>query len=176
VLQQQQQTVLGGLRGGFVFVTSDDADDASHCQETRCGRLYTNVLTRAYTTSGLVNTTRAVLAIGAASGVARTSLQSWLALAGIPWSVVTAISSASDVRAANFTQFRMIYVASSSSNLASGGVSNQANNELVRRVSEIQTYVNQLGGSLVVLTQEARATFAVRKRTSPPHLPCRSGV
>ena len=62
----------GGVNGGFVLVSTDDADDASHCGELvkvsgvtqlNCGNLYANAFYFAWNLSR-TNGTQGILAIG----------------------------------------------------------------------------------------------------------------
>ncbi|KAL6761733.1 hypothetical protein V8C86DRAFT_2530731 [Haematococcus lacustris] len=130
----------------FVFVSTDDADDANHCSAAgACGRLYPNVLSRAFTSSATTATTN-ILAVGVNGRNANSSLVGWLSQAGLSASAVTYALDSTQIAAAataNFTGFRIIYIGQSDA--------------LAKYREQLRSYINQHGGSLVVLTQQGLA-------------------
>ncbi|KAL6764333.1 hypothetical protein V8C86DRAFT_3209110 [Haematococcus lacustris] len=175
-MQARNRTVLGGLRGGtpallpaagaqFVFVSTDDADDDNHCSSPgACGRLYPNVLSRAYALSA-TNSTNNILAVGVNGRSANTSFVSWLSQAGLSGSAVTYALTGAQIAAAataNFTGFRVIYVPSAGVQVTSlpswtqttGGIQNAQSDALALFREQLRAYINVFGGSLVVLTQQ----------------------
>lgn len=142
----------GGARvGGFVIISGDDADDATHCQGTRCGRLYPNLFKAAISRSRSGGT--GILAIGVNGGNARTAFNSWnLPGNGGPGAQVTFITALAQISSVDFNQYAMIYLPSSASE-TSGGLTLQQIAELNRRQPAIADFVNVRGGSLIALTQ-----------------------
>lgn len=55
------------LQGGFVVVSTDDADKPGHCEYRNCGLLYPNIIRRAVQSSRITRT--GILAIGGVTGV-----------------------------------------------------------------------------------------------------------
>ncbi|GFH08829.1 uncharacterized protein HaLaN_03860 [Haematococcus lacustris] len=143
----------------FVFVSTDDADDANHCSAAgACGRLYPNVLSRAFTSSATTATTN-ILAVGVNGRNANSSLVGWLSQAGLSASAVTYALDSTQIAAAataNFTGFRLIYVPSSWFQTP-GGIRDAQSDALAAHKEQLRSYINQHGGALVVLTQQGLA-------------------
>jgi hypothetical protein len=74
-------TTLPGPAGGFVFVSTDDADNRNHCDGVRCGGLYKNVLAKAveFATykATYLGAKSGILAIGINGNPALAGFQSW---------------------------------------------------------------------------------------------------
>ncbi len=121
---------------------------------SRCGGLYGTVLSRAYNMSALTNTTR-ILVIGATS-TALNSFNSWLDQARLARTLVDVVLNETALNATSFGNYRVIHVPSSSFQ-TSGGLSNAMSNSLMRRRAFLSDYVNVLGGSLIVLTQDGQS-------------------
>ena len=94
---------------GFVVITGDDADDRNHCTGDACGNLFPNLLSEAIAQSRSGG--HGILAIGANSHNALAALQSWNMLG--PDAPITHLQSEQEIADANFSDFAMIYVASS---------------------------------------------------------------
>lgn len=101
------------LLGGFVFASTDDADDSGHCQDYNCGALYTNVLKRGFNMSR-INSDK-ILVVGmsgsirASSHIANNTLQGWFQASGLSGKEVTYAVSTTQVRQAACLNLRMLF-------------------------------------------------------------------
>ncbi len=102
-----------------MFVSTDDADDNGHCQGTNCGSLYVNVFRKGYADSGITWSNR-VLAIGIRGSTANSSFVSWLNGASIPLNRVDWITSQTAFTNVNMTNYRMVYIPSTSQQVRAG--------------------------------------------------------
>ncbi|KAG2450459.1 hypothetical protein HYH02_004961 [Chlamydomonas schloesseri] len=139
-------------KGGFTFFSSDDADDGNHCDGTRCGALYANVISMAIAYAP--SDAEGILAVGtfAPGSRARISLEGWVSLADYPVSRIIYASNVTDVTSANFSAYKMIYIPSNDLNTP-GGISATLNRALISVKQKVIDFVNKRSGSLVVLTQ-----------------------
>lgn len=141
----------GPRAGGFVIISGDDADDATHCQGTRCGRLFPNLFKAGLSHSHSGGT--GILAIGVNGGNARVAFNSWnLPANGGPGAPVTFLTLPSQIASVNFNDYAMLYLPSSASE-TSGGLTVVQIAELNKRQPAIADFVNVKGGSLIALTQ-----------------------
>ncbi len=120
----------------------------------RCGSLYPTVFQLAYNMSARTNGTR-ILAIGPSS-TALNSLNGWLDVARISRSLVTVVTDNATLQATSFSDYRVVYVPSSAFQTP-GGLSDLMSNATMLKRLELATYVNTLGGSLIVLTQDGQS-------------------
>lgn len=101
---RRRQLMSQGIAGGFVFASTDDADDTSHCQDSACGSLYPNVMRQGYNLSRIVNG-EGILALGFdptlsdSSNTAKQTFMEWLENAGLTGVPVTYASSPAQVGA-----------------------------------------------------------------------------
>ncbi|KAL6761736.1 hypothetical protein V8C86DRAFT_3181595 [Haematococcus lacustris] len=162
------------VRLQFVFVSSDDADDQAHCDMSpgrECGHLYPTALRLGWDMSRVNTSGAGILALGLNPVVgdgtnwANISLTTWLAHAGLTSAPLTYAVTEQQLSGLDFSQYRLIYIPSSWINNVSGPGLNPENTRGgildwqsdvlgARRAGDLRTYINDLGGSLVVLTQE----------------------
>ncbi|GIL44854.1 hypothetical protein Vafri_2312 [Volvox africanus] len=145
--------------GGYLCVSTDDADDTGHCQGTACGKLYANIIKKALDMAPL--DASGIIAFGTftSGSPARTSLEGWVQLAGYPISSITYATDYTKFASFNLTQYKLLYVPSDSSNTV-GGITSVQNNALIAMKSSMIKFVNKRGGSMVVLTQSTFGTKA----------------
>ena len=137
--------------GGPVFLSGDDADDSGHCQGTACGGVYPKALNFVYTNSTSPGT--GIVAIGANSSNALIALNSWNNVVnGGPGATITHVNTTAGIAAVNFATFKVLYIASDSSN-TSGGLTLAQLTALNARQADIANFVNNLGGGLMALTE-----------------------
>ncbi|PNH11090.1 hypothetical protein TSOC_002101 [Tetrabaena socialis] len=146
-------------KGGFVFLSTDDADDNGHCQYYNCGGLYPNVFSTALSTAPLE--ADGILAIGdfMVNSFARLSLEGWVDLANYPISKIRYMNSSTDIAAVNLTLYKVLYIPSNNKNTP-GGISATTNRALIAIKSKIISFVNVNRGALIVLTQAGFGTEA----------------
>ena len=145
------------LANGFVIVTGDDADDSGHCQGTNCGGLYPNLFRQAVASGQQALGTNVILAGWRNASEARFAFDSWNNPAnGGPGSPVVHVGTAEEIAAVDFSEFAMVYV-SSIFGYTPGGIGPDLQGAQVlalnMRQADIPTYVNDLYGSLIALTQ-----------------------
>ncbi|GAX78460.1 hypothetical protein CEUSTIGMA_g5899.t1, partial [Chlamydomonas eustigma] len=150
---------LPGPAGGFVFISTDDADNNNHCGGSLCGGLYINVFQQAIYFARLksvyLGSKSGILAVGVNGYPALAQFKSWLSGAGIT-EQVTYLTSTSDIASVNFNQYLLLYIPSAYINgggIRVNGINDYQNNALVARYQDIMTYVNTYGGSLIALGQ-----------------------
>ncbi|EFJ49171.1 hypothetical protein VOLCADRAFT_90034 [Volvox carteri f. nagariensis] len=145
--------------GGYTCVSTDDADDANHCQGDACGKLYANMIKKALDLAPA--DASGILAFGSFSSTsnARKSLESWVTSAGYSTSIITYATSSSTYSSYNLTRYKMIYVPSDNGN-TDGGITSTQNQALIAIRPKIVDFVNKRGGSMVVLTQSSFGTSA----------------
>jgi cysteine-rich repeat protein len=137
--------------GAFVFVSGDDADDVGHCGGTACGGLYPAALSKAISESRSGGT--GILAIGVNGSSARLSFDSWNATAnGGPGAAVTFVNDTGVIGSVDFSSYAMIYLPSSYRHTG-GGITAAQIAALNARQADVADFVNNLGGSLMALTQ-----------------------
>ncbi|KAG2453051.1 hypothetical protein HYH02_002386 [Chlamydomonas schloesseri] len=142
----------GDGKGGFVFFSTDDADDNGHCEGMGCGRLYANVFTLAIELAPA--DASGILAVGDFSHgtPAKSALESWVTAAQYPIELIKVVRTPTELKAANLTSFKVLYVPSNIYNTA-GGMDVDLNNALIGMKDAIKSFVNKRMGSLVVLAQ-----------------------
>ncbi|KAG2433656.1 hypothetical protein HYH02_012584 [Chlamydomonas schloesseri] len=143
-------------RGGFVFLSSDDADDWGHCQGARCGSLYYNIIRKGLDLAPA--DASGILAVGQffENSNATISLTGWVGNT----TNITFARNASDVLSANLSNYKMLYIPSGYSD-TDGGLDISLNNALISIRSRIMDFVNNRGGSLVALMQRGMGTKAL---------------
>lgn len=141
----------GPSRGGFVFVTGDDADDLWHCEGTRCGGLYPSLFRTALSRSRSGGA--GILAIGVNGGQALVSFDGWNEpVHGGPGARVTHVRSVEDITGVDFNHFAVIYLPSAERHTL-GGLTGQQISALNTRRPDLVRFINEKGGSLIALTQ-----------------------
>ncbi|GAX76820.1 hypothetical protein CEUSTIGMA_g4266.t1, partial [Chlamydomonas eustigma] len=148
-----------GPAGGFVFISTDDADNSNHCGGSLCGGLYINVFQQALyfarLKSAYLGTKSGILAVGINGSPALTQFQSWISGAGIT-DTITYVTSTTQIALVNFNQYLLLYIPSAYINgggVQVNGITDAQNNALVARSQDIKTYINTFGGSLIALGQ-----------------------
>jgi YVTN family beta-propeller protein/cysteine-rich repeat protein len=136
--------------GGLVIMSGDDADDGRHCLETACGALYPNVLKRALAQSP---GTRGILAVGVRpGGVADFALRGWNDPAnGGPGTTIDLVSGAA-IATVDLRPYHLLYVPSDARSV-DGGISDADLTLLATRRTDIVSFVNDQGGSVLALTE-----------------------
>ena len=135
-----------------------------HCTGFNCGRLYANVMKRAWDMSAR-NTSLRILAVGVTADPARSSLLAWVSAAGLTTATITYVTDPATLNytvvngavvpsSIVFSAFRIIYVPSSIYQTR-GGFTNEMNVALTARQPDLLNYVNVRGGSLIALTQQS---------------------
>lgn len=151
-----QQDADGDGRGdpcdcGSILVSCDDADDVGHCQGTACGGLYPAALSQLLALSrspGL-----GILTIGVNGSSAQSSFDSWNNVAsGGPGAPVSNVTSVVDIETVDFAGYQLIYIPSDS-NSTTGGIDLNQMTALNSRQADMMQYVNDLGGSVLALTE-----------------------
>ena len=103
---------------GFLFITTDDADDAAHCENDNCGGLFPSTIRYALTVPSTVPSMRGVLAVlGSRNGIAATTFHGWYqrALAQdarVAAHPVTYVTTASELLAQDLRQYKLLYISS----------------------------------------------------------------
>ena len=144
-------TTTGPTRGGFVIVTGDDADDLWHCEGNACGGLYPALFKAALGRSHSGG--KGILAIGVNGRQALSAFNSWNdpALGG-PGAPVTHVRGLDEIASVDFSQFAFVYLPSVEHQTL-GGLTVQQIAALNARQPDLAHFVNDLGGSLLALTQ-----------------------
>ncbi|MCH7591326.1 MAG: hypothetical protein IH989_00910 [Planctomycetes bacterium] len=141
---------------GFVVISGDDADDWGHCGGDLCGNLFPNLFDEAIAQSRSGG--YGIVAIGVNSlewygykpNYALISLNDWNSLG--PNRPVTHARTEEEIAAVNFADFAMIYIPSSFYH-TTGGITTTQIAALNLRQADVQHFVNELGGSLIALTE-----------------------
>ena len=178
--------------GGCVLVTGDDADDNGHCsyghidpdlpdELFECGGLYPAIFTEFVNRSGTGDgVSPRILTIGINEDLdgcifgapppppfAKLAFDRWNnPMNGGPGAAVINLTDPDDIRAVDFTQFEMIYIPSVCVHTP-GGINASQMLALNERQADIKTFVNDLSGSLVALTE---ADFVVEINGVPTDL------
>src|SRR5262245_44706192 len=155
-----------GVSGGQIFLSGDDADDAGHCNGAACGGLFINLFNEALDASrtgpqSVPNSAKKILTIGVNNSQTLIGFNSWnnpsicAPVTGRcgPGCLVTNVTSSAQIAAANFADFNMIFLPSDSSD-TTGGINPTQIAALNARAADIKDYINNLGGSLIALTEE----------------------
>jgi cysteine-rich repeat protein len=138
-------------RGGFVVVTGDDADDLWHCEGSLCGGLYPSIFKDALKRSRSGG--KGILAIGVNDRQALTAFDSWNDPAqGGPGAPVTHARSTEDISRVDFSRYALVYLPSAGEHTL-GGLTARQIATLNARQPDLARFVNDLGGSLIALTQ-----------------------
>ncbi|GFR45633.1 hypothetical protein Agub_g7041, partial [Astrephomene gubernaculifera] len=141
-------------RGGFTCFTTDDADDGGHCQGYQCGSLYINIIRKAMQLAPA--NASGILAVGgfATQTSARTALEGWvtLALGASAVSSIRYVRTPAELLATNLQRYKLLYVPSSVYQ-TDGGITDELHAALLSMKAKIVNFVNNNGGSMVVLTQ-----------------------
>lgn len=148
---------------GIVLIGGDDADEDGHCYRdlgggvldgTLCGSLYPNAFKLALSSS--TSPGSGIVAIGGANcGTAGKALKAWNQVSsGGPGALITHLDSVAEISSVNLSDFAMIYIPSVTVQL--GGFCGLEPFQLVelnKLKSQIQTFVNVTGGSIIALTE-----------------------
>ena len=157
---------------GFVFLSGDDAEDATHCLGSRCGGLYPRALTTAVAQGG---GNGQILAIGVQGGVAAQGVDSWNApVNGGPGVPINHVAGAA-ISTADLAPYAVIYVPADASSTP-GGISDDDLARLATRKEAVARFLDR-GGSLIALTEiEADPSVAYRwlpvSLTAEPAMRC----
>ncbi|KAG2437447.1 hypothetical protein HXX76_006097 [Chlamydomonas incerta] len=117
-----------------------------------CGKLYANVFTLAIDLAPA--DASGILAVGDFSfgTPAKTALESWVTAAQYPIELIKVVRTPAELRAANLSSFKVLYVPSNIYNTA-GGMDMALNDALIGMKDAIKNFVNVRMGSLIVLAQ-----------------------
>ena len=141
----------GPAIGGPMVLSGDDADDGGHCGGSACGQLYGKALSFVVNNSQSSGT--GIVAVGVNSSYALSSFNSWNQVSNAgPNVAVTHVRTTSEIANVNFSNFAAIYIASDSRN-TSGGMTSSQLTALNARQADIVTFVNNLGGGLLALSE-----------------------
>ncbi|GLC33698.1 hypothetical protein PLESTB_000105300 [Pleodorina starrii] len=140
------------IRGGYMCISTDDADDEYHCQGSECGYLYVNMIRE-----GLLRApadAKGIIAFGSFENdsVARASLEGWIVDAGYDTSIITYVTDPDAVSTYNLSSYKLLYVPSDYENTI-GGIDEAMNNALIAIKDRIFNFVNVRGGTVIVLAQ-----------------------
>jgi cysteine-rich repeat protein len=163
-ISSQKQAL--GSSGGQIFLSGDDADDVSHCNGAACGGLFINLLDEALDASktgpqAVPNAAKKVLTIGVNAGQSAVGFNSWNNPANCapvtgkcgPNALVTNLTTAAQIAAVVFSDYNVIFLPSDEVNTA-GGIEATQVAALNARSADIQTFINDEGGSLIALTEQ----------------------
>ncbi|GLC48176.1 hypothetical protein PLESTB_000067600 [Pleodorina starrii] len=141
-------------RGGFVCVSTDDADDGGHCQGLECGGLYVNMIRQAMEKAP--KDANGIIAYGrfTPNTYARTSFEGWVTAAGYSTSIITYATIPLAVYYYNLSSYKLMYVPSDHVNTV-GGIDGVINAALILIKDKIFDFINVRGGSMIVLAQGA---------------------
>ncbi|KXZ54761.1 hypothetical protein GPECTOR_4g831 [Gonium pectorale] len=137
-----------------------DADDSAHCEGRRCGALYVNMIQRAMALAPA--NAQGILAVGSFEPLssARNALEGWVNEAfgsSSAGRLITYATTPSDLLAANLSAYKLLYVPSDNEN-TDGGITASLHQALGSIRQRIVSFVNNRGGSMIVLTQAGIAT------------------
>jgi hypothetical protein len=132
-------------------LTGDDSDDSGHCETaSSCNGLIVTIFSYAISLSGVKNTQKDVLALGITGAQALSAFTSWQSGVGFTADI---LNTDSEINNVDFSQYKVIYMPSSSYQ-TTGGISCSQLSLIAARSTELINFVNTLKGSLMTLTQD----------------------
>jgi YVTN family beta-propeller protein/cysteine-rich repeat protein len=144
-----------------VFLSGDDAEDATHCFGNRCGGLYSRALSTAVAEGG---GNGQILAVGIQGGPAAQGLDSWNAPAnGGPGAPIVTVTGAA-ISTVGLTPYAVVYIPAGAASTV-GGITDDDLARLATRKDAVAAFLDR-GGSLIALT-EAEADPSVAYRWLP---------
>ncbi|KAG2498141.1 hypothetical protein HYH03_003899 [Edaphochlamys debaryana] len=143
---------------GFLFITTDDADDVGHCEGSACGMLYSSSITYAMMRVRSASTMRGILLVtGSATGTAATTFAGWRDVAcrldpRVCYQGVTTVTTGDQLLGTDITRFKLVFI-SSDWCATRGGITQDLGNALQLMASEFRWYLNYANGSVIALAQ-----------------------
>ncbi|GIL57454.1 hypothetical protein Vafri_12648, partial [Volvox africanus] len=138
-------------RGGFVCITSDLADSSTDFSDER---LYPSLFRAALEAApmdadGII--TFGDYAEGSATG---SQFRRWVTAAGFSASTITYVTDPAKVTSYNLSHYKLLYIPEGRSD-TSGGMTDALNDALIGIKDQVNDFVNNRGGSLIVRAQNA---------------------